>query len=74
MELKQINLDKLKQLSGNERAKTISEYEEEKTVLIQEYLRLQDIVDEYNEQIYRTTCKIEQINFVLQAMGHQMSK
>ena len=65
MDIKQINWDKLKTLSDKERTKAIADYNEEKELLILEYMKLQDIIDEYNQHIYQITCKIEQINQIL---------
>jgi hypothetical protein len=68
MALPDIKIEKLKNLTEEEQFQTISEYEEKKIALIEQYMELQDIVDEYNEKIYKITCEIEQINFVLKEM------
>lgn len=65
MDLKPINLQRIKNFPQVEKDQTIAEYEKEKRTLIEEYLRVQEIVDQYNEQIYHLTCKIEQINLAL---------
>ena len=68
MELKSVNLQQLKQLRGIEKKQAIEEYQDEKANLIQEYMRLQDIIDEYNDRIASVCCEIEKINIVLQEL------
>lgn len=62
---KPINVNDLKRLSDAERAEAIVECEEEKKLLIEEYMRIQDIVDQYNEYIYNLTCQVEQLNMTI---------
>jgi hypothetical protein len=69
MQLKQLDINNLAHLNAEEKSQKIAEYEEEKSKLIQEYIRLQDLVDKYNEGIYEITCQVEQINLILQHLG-----
>jgi hypothetical protein len=68
MEIESIDLERIKRLPALDRGAAALEYEEEKKVLIEEYMRLQDIVDRYNEEIYEITCRIERLNLVLGAI------
>ncbi|OHB69897.1 MAG: hypothetical protein A2W23_05680 [Planctomycetes bacterium RBG_16_43_13] len=43
-------------------ASRIKELEKEKEILIVRYLKLQDMVDGYNEEIYNICCEIEALN------------
>ena len=68
MKLKQVNVRVLQDLPSDGKREKIVEYEQEKVSLIQEYMRLQDIVDQHNEMIYEVTCKIEQLNVLLREL------
>jgi len=69
MQLKSINIEELRKLSGAARLQCIEEYRDEKENLILEYLRLQDILEEYNEKSNQVCCEIERINIILHEMG-----
>ncbi len=49
-------------MNDMETSPTIDHLEREKATLIQRYLEIQDIVDDYNEQMYRVCCEIEILN------------
>lgn len=64
-----INLHEVKSLKGEDLAKKIDEFQEERLRLFQEYNRLQDIVDQYNDQINDVCIEIEKLNIVLKELG-----
>lgn len=64
-----INLYEVKSLKGEDLAKKIDEFQEERLRLFQEYNRLQDIVDQYNDQINDVCIEIEKLNIVLKELG-----
>jgi predicted nuclease with TOPRIM domain len=65
----QINLHEIKSLTGEDLAKKVDEFQEERLRLFQEYNRLQDIVDQYNDQINDVCIEIEKLNIVLKELG-----
>lgn len=67
--MREVNIVELKKIQGKDRTLKVQSYKEEKANLIHEYLRLQDIVDEYNEKVNQVCCEIEQINIILHEMG-----
>ncbi len=69
MELKGVDIEKIKHLTGIERLNAIEEYKEERANLFNEYMKLQDILEEYNEKSYQVCCKIERLNIILTEMG-----
>ncbi|WP_372370188.1 hypothetical protein [Candidatus Uabimicrobium sp. HlEnr_7] len=64
----EIDLAKLKKMPKSKRMVKVDEFEEQKAVLIERYIELQDILDDYNEQIYTISCKIEQLNVVVREL------
>ena len=65
----EIDLTQLKEMPKKKRLEKISEFEEQKAILIERYIELQDILDDYNEQIYTISCKIEQLNMVVRELN-----
>ena len=61
----EMNLIQIKSFQGKEKLSRIQEYQDHKETLIKEYMRLQDILDEYNEKINTVCCEIEKINIIL---------
>lgn len=57
--------DEVEKLSPEERNTLLEDYKAEKEILIREYMRLQDIVDEYNQYIYDITKEVEHINMLI---------
>ena len=43
----------------------IEELEQQKKQLITKYLQMQDMVDDYNSQIYAICCEIEKLNVLI---------
>ena len=53
----------------------VDDLEREKAALIKRYLGIQDIVDGYNEQMYKVCCEIEFLNLRIdQARAAQKKK
>lgn len=71
MSIEQIDLAKLKKLPKNKRQKKIEEIENQKTLLIEKYLKLQDMLDQYSQEIYDLSCEIEQMNIVITELSPQ---
>lgn len=46
---------------------SIDDLNKEKKRLIERYMKLQDVVDEYNEEIYKVCCQIEVLNQMIKA-------
>lgn len=65
----EMNLVQIKNFQGKEKLVKIQEYREQKESLIKEYLRIQDVLDEYNEKVNTICCEIEKINIILHEMG-----
>ena len=65
----EMNLIEIKNFQGKEKLSKIREYKDQKEVLIKEYLRIQDILDEYNDKVNTICCEIEKINIILHEMG-----
>ena len=68
MQLDKVDISKLKALKGKSRIKKIQGYRKQKENLVQEYLRLQDTVEHYQDQSNLVCCKIERINIILKKM------
>lgn len=49
-------------LVGEAAEMSIDDLNKEKKRLIERYMKLQDVVDEYNEEIYKVCCQIEVLN------------
>mgnify|MGYP006294559103 FL=1 len=64
------NISDLKRLHPKKLKEKLEEYKEEKEILIEQYLTLQDLIDSYNDEIYQITCEVEQINLILKEFGN----
>lgn len=54
---------------------SVESLEREKADLIRRYLEIQDILDDYNEQMYKVCCEIETLNLRIgQARSEAKSK
>ena len=69
-----MNLTEIKSCTGKERLCKIQEYQDYKETLIQEYLKIQDILDDYNEKVNTICCEIEKINIILNEMNKSLSE
>ena len=52
----------------------VTQLEGEKKKLIQRYMKLQNTVDDYNEQIYVLCCKIETLNKKITEVKKEIQK
>ncbi|NUM33045.1 MAG: hypothetical protein HUU50_00735 [Candidatus Brocadiae bacterium] len=64
----EMNLIEIRNFQGKEKFSKLQEYKDHKENLIKEYLRIQDILDEYNDKVNTICCEIEKINIILHEM------
>jgi len=64
-----INLSELKKLERDKQQKKLNEIQEERIRLFHEYNHLQDIVDEYKEQMYKVCTEIVKLNYILKELN-----
>ena len=69
-----IDIAQLKKMTKQKRLEKVTEFEEQKAVLIERYMELQDILDEYNEQIYTISCRIELLNLAVRELSPRARK
>lgn len=61
----EMNLIEIRAYKGKERLSKIKEYRVYKESLIQEYMKIQDILDDYNDKVNTICCEIEKVNIIL---------
>lgn len=53
---------------------SIDDLKREKERLISRYLRLQDVIDQYNNEVYKLCCQIEALNILIQGETKKLQK
>ncbi|HNZ66703.1 MAG TPA: hypothetical protein PKM32_04985 [Planctomycetota bacterium] len=66
----QINLNEIKKLKGEELYKKIEIIQEERLRLFQEYSKLEEIIDDYQEKIDKICDEICKYNITLKEFGY----
>lgn len=53
---------------------SIQDLQREKERLITRYMQLQDVIDQYNNEIYKLCCQIEALNILIQGEEKKQKK